>query len=212
MLLPVLAMGAEVSKPRSRASKAFQKLVKLEAPPAQKPLNRLVYTVNFSALSWQDEMRFTGEGVDLEGITTQITACIGAGMTYAFSNFEAVGNSCFFVGQGEAGLVSSSSGYGYQIKTATVYGIRMSPAMYWYPSPAKHLASVGLVLPLILRTGNWPNPGNGFEYGPRVKIFPAFMVAGRFELERLMLTAESGFFHSWKSFQWNIGMAYRFGY
>jgi len=192
-------------KNRSRRSK----LVAQESPQAERPREEWLLAWTFSALSWQDEMRLTGAGVDLEAITTQITACAGLSTTYAFSNYEFVTNLCGFLGQGEAGLLETTSSYKYQVETATVFGARVMPAIYWYPTPMKHLASLGLGVPVLVRTGNWPQPGNGLEFGPKVKVVPAFVLAGRFELGAFMLTAESGFFNSFRTFQWNIGMAYR---
>lgn len=155
--------------------------------------------------SWQDAISILSpQGQMTELLVSSIGASPSVSFVYAGSDtFALEASAGFLFGLGNAGNSSDSKalGFSYSARNVRIQGL-ITQVVGWRRL-AQGSSSVGLGLPILIQSREWPNPQGGYSVSAKNDPVMGFFIAMRWRRSEWHLTPKLGFLNSVSRVYWS---------
>lgn len=131
--------------------------------------------------------------------------CPGFGGSRAFGVYEIELSICALFAKSS---IANASSIASPTVSYSSFGNQMSGGMVeisglWMPVDGSHF-KVGATIPVIYRTVNWPDPGNGAFFSRNLKILSGIEINSEFDFDTLFISPRLGFLIEPSNFSMNL--------
>lgn len=164
---------------------------------------------NLSYLSWQQESKLKGPGVNTNLIVTNKGLCLGGDMGYENSTYHWYVDGCAFYGSG--GVSSDTSGglVKYQQSNVPAYGLKFGPGASLIVSSSR--ARIGFKVPIVYNVQRLTNPSqSGFNIQSESAISVATSLYSRWQFDKWYFSTEFGKYVDREATIWSLSFGKQF--